>query len=92
MAKILYLEDDLSVAESVVDHLSIQNYSVEWVTSGKETLERLSLYSYDLAILDLTVEDIDGLSVCQTYRAKGGSVPILMLTGRSSVAERVTGF
>lgn len=92
MAKILFLEDDKRLAEAVVDHLNIQHYSVEWVISGKETLERLGLYSYDLAILDLTVEDMDGLVVCEAYRASGGTVPILMLTGRTSISERVSGF
>lgn len=92
MAKILFLEDDKGLAEAVVDHLNLQHHTIEWLISGKEALDRLQLYSYDLAILDLTVKDMDGIAVCERYRANGGTIPILMLTGRTSIPERVSGF
>ena len=92
MSKILYLEDDRDLGATTAAFLALKNYCVEWIYSGDEALERLRLYDYDMAVLDWNVEGLDGLSVCQKYRAQGGSIPLLLLTGRGQLQERLSGF
>jgi len=92
MAKVLLLEDSKEVAEPVISYLKNQNFSVEWVTSGEEALDRLRLYHYDMAIFDWVVEGLDGRSACAQYRESGGTLPILMLTGKSGMPEKLSGF
>jgi DNA-binding response OmpR family regulator len=92
MAKVLYLEDDVDLGEVTAQFLTAKNLSVEWVTSGDEALDRLRLYQYDAAVLDWNVQGIDGVTVCNRYRNSGGQIPILMLTGRLQLSEKVQGF
>lgn len=91
MAKILLVEDDDLVLEAVADTLETNNYVVEKVRDGQEASDRLKLYSYDLAILDVGLPKVNGFDVCRNYRAGGGSVPILMLTGKGAIEDRVEG-
>lgn len=91
MAKILLAEDDKVVAESVADALELDHHAVESVDSGIEAADRLKLYEYDLAILDRGLPGIDGLEILRKYRAGGGSVPILILTGKNEVHHRIEG-
>lgn len=92
MAKILVVEDDRLVAQAVVDALKYAQHTVEWVDDGKEGLDRLLLYHYDIAILDLNLPTISGLEIAQSYRASGGMLPLLMLTGRSDITDKESGF
>ncbi|HEY9717631.1 MAG TPA: response regulator transcription factor [Trichormus sp.] len=92
MAKILLIEDDTLIGEAVVDVLETANHTVEWTQNGKEALERLNLYEYDLGVFDWNVPGMPGIEVCRQYRAKGGAIPIILLTGNSEIGERVDGF
>lgn len=91
MAKILLVEDDPSVCGTISDWLTSQLHTVECVEKGEVARDLLSTYSYDLVILDLSLPDIDGLEVLTTYRKKGGTAPILILTGRQAVTDREKG-
>jgi DNA-binding response OmpR family regulator len=91
MAKLLLVEDDEQLASSIEDSLVAQNYTVERVMSGTDGLDRLNFYSYDLAILDWNLPEINGVDVCKQHRESGGSTPILMLTGRTEIDDRVFG-
>lgn len=91
MSKILLVEDDDLVSEAVADTLETNNFVVEKVRDGQEAADRLKLYSYDLAILDIGLPKINGYDVCRNYRAAGGITPILMLTGKSEIEDRVSG-
>ncbi|MGH9552016.1 MAG: response regulator transcription factor, partial [Terriglobales bacterium] len=71
--------------------LNSQMYAVDKTASGNEGLELLGLSAYDLIILDLSLPDIDGLSVLDTYRNGGGRAPVLILTGRDQVADKEKG-
>lgn len=92
MAKVLVLEDDDEIAGPMVLLLKNENYEVERVSSGDEALDRLRLYHYDAAIFDWVVKGKDGRSACADYRSSGGAVPILMLTGKTELPERLAGF
>ncbi len=90
--RILLIEDEQKLAESLKEGLEKSGYAVDHLTEGGAAIERLSLYrkEYDIAILDLTLPDIDGISVCKTVRDLGVKIPILILTARSEVDEKVT--
>jgi DNA-binding response OmpR family regulator len=92
MAKILLVEDDNTLALSVKDWLEDESHIVDIVSEGKEALDRLRLYSYDVAILDWQLPgEIDGIKVCEQYRSSGGAAPILMLTGRAALDDKTEG-
>jgi DNA-binding response OmpR family regulator len=92
MAKILLIEDDHNTIQAVSDFLGVaNNYTIECVKAGKEGLDRLQLYQYDLAIVDWSLPEMTGLEICSTYRANGGAVPILMLTGKDAISDKVLG-
>lgn len=91
MSKILLVEDDDLVLEAIADTLETNNFVVEKVRDGQEAADRLKLYSYDLAILDIGLPKINGFDVCRNHRAAGGITPILMLTGKSEIEDRVSG-
>jgi len=91
MAKILLIEDDKDLAESIALVLKSQNHAVELAYDGEDGLLRLESYSYDLIICDWSLPVLTGIDVCQKYRAKGGESVILMLTGRSAVGDVVIG-
>lgn len=88
MAKILVIEDDDDLLESITEVLRGENHIVEAVCEGDEGLQRLQVYDYDLAILDWGLPGLDGIEICKQYRAAGGRSMILMLTGRSAVGDR----
>ena len=92
MAKILVVEDDRLVAQAVVDALKFAQHIVECVDDGKEGLDRLLLYQYDIAILDLNLPSIPGIEIARNYRASGGMLPLLMLTGRGDISDKESGF
>lgn len=91
MSKILLVDDDVELSRLVADALELANHVVEYVDNGQEGFDRLKLYQYDLAILDVSMPGMDGVEVCRQYRDRGGSIPILMLTGRSAIEERTLG-
>jgi DNA-binding response OmpR family regulator len=92
MAKILVIEDDKQLAKMVADWLQNEMHTVDVVHDGKEGLDRLRFYSFDLAILDWELPTMNGPEVLAEYRRKGGSTPIIMLTGKSDLNDKVAGF
>lgn len=92
MAKILIAEDDVSLGISLQATLESEKHTVELVEDGKEALDRLKLYSYELAILDVDLPSINGFEICRSYRTSGGVMPVLMLTGKSDITHKEEGF
>ncbi len=91
MTKVLVVEDDQAVAEAILDSLEELNLTVELVDDGLEGAQRLTIYYYDLVILDLHLPGKTGMEICREYRDKGGLTPILMLTASSSKSAIVSG-
>jgi DNA-binding response OmpR family regulator len=91
MAKILVVEDDHEVAFAVEEALKALQHVVEVVADGADGLFRLTTYSYDMAILDWELPTMSGVMVCQKYRAEGGNIPILMMTGKTNIVEKEAG-
>ncbi len=91
MAKILLVEDDIELSKTLVRWLKSQNYKVEVVESGADALHLLKTYEYDGVIMDWTLPGLTGVEVCRQFRARGGTTPIIMLTGKDAVNEMAMG-
>jgi len=91
MPKILIVEDDIPLAEKVQEFLLQDEHVVELAHSGADAIQMLNCFNYDLIILDWSLGDTTGLTVCQHYRGKGGLAPIIFLTGRDSVENKEEG-
>ena len=94
--RVLVAEDDRSVRESLVLALGLEGYDVEAVGDGEQALEAVlkpegGREEPDAVVLDVMMPFVDGLTVCRRLRARGVKVPILMLTARHEVADRVSG-
>ncbi|MBA2360487.1 MAG: response regulator transcription factor [Actinobacteria bacterium] len=90
--KILVVDDERAVRDSLRRALELEGYEVELAADGGEALYRLESNGQpDALVLDVLMPGIDGLEVCRRLRQKGNSVPVLMLTARNEVEDRVAG-
>jgi two-component system response regulator MprA len=90
--RILVVDDERAVRESLRRALELEGYAVELASDGEEALRRLEEpASIDAAILDVLMPGIDGLEVCRQLRGEGNAVPVLMLTARAEIDSRVAG-
>jgi two-component system, OmpR family, response regulator MprA len=89
--RVLVVDDDPSVGSSVAAALRRDGHQVQALMNGLEALMRLGSMSYDCVVLDVLMPQLDGLEVCRRLRARGDLTPILMLTARDLVADRVDG-
>lgn len=85
------VEDEARVASFLEKGLRANGYDVEWARTGQQALDRLTQPDISLIILDLGLPDVDGLNVLEVLRAGGSPVPVLVLTARGSVHDRVRG-
>ncbi len=89
--KVLIAEDDPSVRKAVQRVLELEKYDVTAVNDGQAALEELGKSRFDLAVLDVMMPFADGLTVCREARHRGIQTPILLLTARVEVGDRVAG-
>jgi len=90
--KILIVDDERAVRESLQRALELEGYEIELAADGREALERLGADGHvDAVLLDVLMPGMDGLEVCRTIRRNGNPVPVLMLTARTQVEDRVEG-
>jgi two-component system alkaline phosphatase synthesis response regulator PhoP len=89
--RILLVEDEPSLVLTVSDRLLSEGYQVETAGDGNTALSRALAEPFDLVILDVMLPGRDGFEVCRELRSRGGQVPVLMLTARSQVIDRVVG-
>ena len=89
--RLLYAEDEKSLARAVSAILVRNNYSVDVVHDGQSALDYLATENYDGAILDVMMPGKDGFAVLREMRARGDSTPVLLLTARSEIDDRVSG-
>ena len=89
--KLLYAEDERSLSEAVVDVLEYHKYLVDPVYDGQEALDYAENDQYDGIILDVMMPRRSGLEVLQALRAKGNRTPILLLTAKAEVEDRIQG-
>ena len=89
--RILVVDDDRAVRESLRRSLSFNGYTVDLATDGQDALEQVGVNRPDAMVLDVMMPRVDGLEVCRRLRSTGDDLPILVLTARDSVSERVAG-
>jgi two-component system response regulator MprA len=89
--RILVVDDDLAVCRSIDRALRLEGYEVATVSTGHEALDAVAQNSPDALVLDLQLPDLDGLQVCRRIREAGNDTPILMLTARHGIDDRVQG-
>lgn len=89
--RILLVEDDPGVRRFVVKGLREQAYAVDTAATGEEALYQTDINEYDLIILDIMIPEPDGFEVCRRLRKSGKRMPILMLTAKDAVEDRVSG-
>jgi DNA-binding response OmpR family regulator len=87
--KLLVIEDDLKLARLLTRVLQEEGYVVDGCAKGEQGLRQATSGLYDLIVLDWMLPDVDGLSLCRRLRERGASLPILMLTSRAELSERV---
>ena len=90
-SRILLVEDELNLARPLQFNLEQDGYDVRSTPSGKEALDLHARESFDLIILDLMLEEMDGFEVARQVRQRDPRLPILMLTARSTVQDRIRG-
>jgi two-component system response regulator MprA len=91
MAHILVVDDEPAVRRALERALRLDKYDVELAIDGEEALDRLAEHPADAVILDVMMPGVDGLEVCRRMRAAGDKTPILMLTARDAIDDRVLG-
>ena len=91
MAHILVVDDEPAVRRALERALKLDSYEVELAADGREALDHLADTPADAVILDVMMPGIDGVEVCRRMRAAGDRTPILMLTARDAIDDRVTG-
>jgi two-component system response regulator MprA len=90
--KILIVDDERAVRDSLQRALELEGYEIELAADGREALDRLGANGQvDAVLLDVLMPGMDGLEVCRTIRRNGNQVPVLMLTARTQVEDRVEG-
>jgi two-component system, OmpR family, response regulator MprA len=90
-ARILVVDDEPAVQSALARALSLESYDVAQAADGLEALERLGATAYEAVILDIAMPRLDGLEVCRRLRQGGDRTPVLMLTARGEVDDRVAG-
>ena len=89
--RLLLVEDDTMIGESVLDLLRAEHYAVDWVKDGEMADTALRSQTYDLVLLDLGLPRRDGLAVLRSMRARKERIPVLIATARDSVQQRIEG-
>ena len=89
--RLLLVEDDTMIGETVLDQLRAEHYAVDWVRDGEMAETALRSETYDLVLLDLGLPRKDGIEVLRALRARKDRTPVLIATARDSVAQRVAG-
>jgi len=90
-AKILYVEDDLTLSFVTRDNLEMRGYSVDFSEDGLAALEKISTQSYDICILDVMLPKMDGFTLARKIRKFNEAIPIIFLTARSANEDKIFG-
>jgi heavy metal response regulator len=89
--RVLLVEDDPRIARFVSQGLREQTYAVDITSDGEDALYKAAVNDYDAVILDVMIPGRDGFEVCRELRASGSNVPVIMLTARDAIEDRITG-
>lgn len=89
--RILLVEDDVCLAETLAEALTDQRYVVDLVTDGEAGWNQAKIIDYDLMVLDVMLPELDGVTLCQRLRSHGYHMPVLLLTACDTVTDKISG-
>lgn len=89
--RILLVEDDLPLAETLAEAMTDQLYVVDLAEDGEQGWDCVKAFDYDLMLLDVMLPEIDGFTLCQRLRSHGYQMPVLMITARDTISDKITG-
>jgi DNA-binding response OmpR family regulator len=89
--KILIIEDELGLAQSIMEYLSLKDYVCEQVSTAKEANEKIALYSYDCILLDLMLPDGNGLTVLETLKKENKQTGVIIISAKDSLDDKIRG-
>jgi len=90
--RVLLVEDDLDLAASLVEYLELEHIACDHASNGVHGAQLARENSYDVLLLDVMLPKLDGYGVCETIRRAGSDVPVLMLTARDTLDDKIAGF
>jgi DNA-binding response OmpR family regulator len=89
--RLLLVEDDEILGDGLVAGLKMEGYAVDWLTNGKLADEALKINTYELIVLDLNLPDMDGMDILRALRGRKDETPVLVLTAKDTIPDRVLG-
>jgi len=92
MPKLLLIDDDVPLLTAVADSLKTQHFTVDTACDGTKAQGMLRETTYDLIVVDWGIPGLSGLDLCKWFRGRGGTTPMLMLTGKADIEDKETGF
>ncbi|GAA4899057.1 response regulator transcription factor [Ferrimonas pelagia] len=92
MIRVLVIEDEQDLAENLLDYLELEGMLPDHASNGLAGLQLARSNRYDVMVLDLGLPKLDGISLCQALRQDGSDMPVLMLTARDSLDDKLAGF
>lgn len=92
MTHVLLVEDDIDLATTIVDYLELESIDCDHASNGLMGLNLIERNHYQMIILDINMPKMDGLTLCSTLRERGMDIPVLMLTARDSLENKLQGF
>ena len=90
--RILVIEDDTDLSQFICKGLKEEGYAVDLAGDGEEGLDFALANPYDLLIVDIMLPKLDGLTACRRLRSSGNMVPVLLMTARNTVEDKISGF
>ena len=91
MAKILVVEDDEDLLTLIKDRLTAEKFIVEAVEDGRDAMAQLDAVVFDAVVLDWNIPGLSGIEVLRAFRSKGGNTPVIMLTGKKDLPDKLNG-
>ena len=89
---LLLVEDDVDLASTVIDYLALEKIYCDHASNGMLAIELLQQHQFDVVILDINMPHMDGISVCKKMRELGSTTPVIMLTARDTLEDKLAGF
>lgn len=89
--RLLVVEDDEILGDGLVAGLKIEGYAVDWLTNGRLANEALKTHNYDLVVLDWNLPEMDGMSILKGLRSRKDETPVMILTAKDTIPDRVMG-